>query len=58
MHRLLRTKETIQPNNDAPGRNLFFGPFDSFVMTVRAKDPKSQPYTCISKVAISTATRN
>ena len=58
MHRLLTTKETIQPNNNAPRRNLSFGPFDSFVMTVPAKDPNSQPYTCISKVAISTATRN
>ena len=41
-----------------PRRNLLFGPFDSFVMTVPAKDPNSQPYTCISKVAISAATRN
>ena len=51
-------ESTVQPNNNAPRRNLLFGPFDYFVMTVPAEDPNFQPYTCISKVAISTATEN
>ena len=33
------TKETIQPNNKAPGRTLLFGTFVSFLITVPVERP-------------------